>query len=71
MTGLEAPRTGPFLAPSLSRLPVAGTSNVLTYLMLPLTAASGKEIAVAGCDGRDVNKDYFWRHNRQANTPMS
>jgi hypothetical protein len=66
LIGLEAVRTGEFLAPSLSRLAVARTSNVLTYLMLPLAAALGEEIAIAGCDGRDPNDDYFWRHDKHA-----
>lgn len=63
--GVEAVRTGSFLTPSLSRLAVARTANILTYLMLPFAAALGMEIAVAGCDGRDRGEDYFWRHNKE------
>jgi hypothetical protein len=63
--GVEPVRTGSFLTPSLSRIAVARTSNVLTYLMLPFAAALGDEIAIAGCDGRDPNEDYFWKHDQE------
>jgi hypothetical protein len=63
--GVAGIRTGEFLTPSPSRLKVARTSNVLTYLMLPLAAALGNQIAIAGCDGRDPDDDYFWRHSKE------
>ena len=63
--GVKGVRSGRFLVPSVSRVAVARTSNVMTYLMLPLAAALGREIAVAGCDGRDPSEDYFWQHSQQ------
>lgn len=39
------------------------TGNVLTCIMLPMAFALAKEIEIAGCDGRQPNETYFWRHN--------
>jgi hypothetical protein len=45
------------------------TGNVLTALMLPAAFALADEVTVAGCDGRNRNERYFWKHN--ANTQYS
>jgi len=43
---------------------VAGTNNILTLLMLPVSFYLYKNIYFAGFDGNpDENKTYFWKHN--------
>lgn len=39
------------------------TGNVLTNLMLPVAFALADDVAIAGCDGRDPNETYYWKHN--------
>ncbi len=51
---------------SVSSLAVPQTANVLTLMMLPFAAALGREIAIAGCDGRRPDEKYFWTHNAEA-----
>ena len=42
---------------------VRSTGNVLTNLLLPVGFALGDELAIAGCDGRNPDENYFWKHN--------
>jgi hypothetical protein len=42
---------------------VKSTGNVLTNLMLPVAFALADRIEVAGCDGRNPDENYFWKHN--------
>ena len=44
-----------------------GTPNVLTLLMLPVTATFYDEIYIGGCDGRPLDENnYFWKHDPKA-----
>jgi hypothetical protein len=49
--------------PTPNRMTVRMTGNVLTAAMLPIAFALCDHVEIAGCDGRDPNDDYFWRHN--------
>jgi hypothetical protein len=42
---------------------VRTTGNVLTLLMLPMALALADQVEVAGCDGRQPQENYFWKHN--------
>ena len=42
---------------------VKSTGNVLTNLMLPVAFALADRIEIAGCDGRNPDENYFWKHN--------
>ncbi len=54
----------PFNFDLISDFEVATTSNVLTFVMLPLATTFAKQISVLGCDGRPLSDDgYFWQHN--------
>ena len=35
----------------------------MTNLMLPAAFLLSDQIEVAGCDGRNPNENYYWRHN--------
>lgn len=41
---------------------VRGTWNVLTHLMLPVACSLAGRVEIGGCDGREPDEDYFWRH---------
>jgi hypothetical protein len=49
--------------PTLEQATVHVTGNVLTLLMVPLAAALAEEVWIAGCDGRQHQENYFWRHH--------
>lgn len=42
---------------------VRHTGNVLTNLLLPTAFALAQHVRVAGCDGRQPQENYFWKHN--------
>jgi len=45
---------------------VAGTNNILTLLLLPISFYLYKNIYFAGFDGNpDKEKTYFWKHNKE------
>lgn len=39
------------------------TGNVLTNLMLPAAFALADHVKIAGCDGRNPDETYYWKHN--------
>lgn len=40
------------------------TSNILTFLLLPIASTLGQRIELLGCDGRPLaENNYFWRFN--------
>ena len=49
--------------PTPERMTVRLTGNVLTNVMLPIAFALADRIEIAGCDGRNPDDSYFWRHN--------
>lgn len=49
--------------PTPDRMTIRMTGNVLTDAMLPIAFALSDHVEIAGCDGRDPNDNYFWRHN--------
>lgn len=49
--------------PTRDCMTVRMTGNVLTNAMLPIAFALCDQVAIAGCDGRDPDERYFWRHN--------
>lgn len=51
--------------PTPERMSVRMTGNVLTSAMLPVAFALSDTVEIAGCDGRDPNDNYFWRHNQR------
>lgn len=63
--GLSPVGTGDIVIPTPDAPIVVRTANVLTLVMLPVAAAVGQHIAIAGCDGRAKSETYFWRHNPQ------
>lgn len=52
--------------PSSGALSVKYSPNVLTSLLLPTAAALSNTIHTVGCDGRNKDEKYFWRHNDRA-----
>jgi hypothetical protein len=55
-----------FNIPSAENLGVEFSGSVLTSFMLPIAAALNTEIYTIGCDGREKNETYFWKHNESA-----
>lgn len=55
-----------FNIPSVENLSVEYSGSVLTSMMLPTAAALNPEIYTIGCDGREKNETYFWKHNESA-----
>jgi len=49
--------------PNQPETKLRSTGNVLTNLMLPIACALANEVRIGGCDGRNPNENYFWRHN--------
>ena len=49
--------------PTEGDVTVRSTGNVLTNLMLPVAFALADRVEVAGCDGRNPDENYFWKHN--------
>lgn len=49
--------------PAPDAMGVRLTGNVLTAAMLPAAFALCDRVEIAGCDGRDPDDNYFWRHN--------
>lgn len=39
------------------------SGNVLTQSMLPIAVALIDRVEIAGCDGRNANENYCWRHH--------
>lgn len=54
---------GPWRWPKTGEATARATGNVLTNLMLPVAFALGDDVAIAGCDGRNPNESYYWKHN--------
>lgn len=54
---------GPWHWPTGGRFSARITGNVLTNLMLPAAFALTDHIQIAGCDGRNPDEKYYWRHN--------
>lgn len=58
---------GTWRAPTVADPTVRITGNVLTNLMLPVALALGAgSVAIAGCDGRDPEENYYWKHNARS-----
>ena len=55
--------------PTPERMTVRMTNNVLTHMMLPIAFALSDRVEIAGCDGRQPNESYFWRHNTRTQYP--
>lgn len=55
-----------FNIPDAGNMTVEYSGNILTSLMLPVAAALNTEIHTIGCDGREKNETYFWKHNDNA-----
>lgn len=55
-----------FNIPSAENMTVEYSGSVLTSLMLPIAAALNSNIYTIGCDGRERNETYFWRHSDSA-----
>lgn len=53
----------PWQWPTAERMTVRMSGNVLTQSMLPIAFALSDRVEIAGCDGRNVNENYYWRHN--------
>jgi len=49
--------------PSLEDPSIRQSGNVLTNLMLPIAFMLADHVEIAGCDGRNPDEDYFWKHN--------
>ena len=49
--------------PSPERPQVRPSGNVLTEMMMPVAFALADHVLVAGCDGRQPQENYFWKHN--------
>ncbi|HEV7492703.1 hypothetical protein [Baekduia sp.] len=49
--------------PTENDVRVKSTGNVLTNLMLPVAFALADRVEIAGCDGRNPDENYFWKHN--------
>jgi hypothetical protein len=41
------------------------TGNVLTNLLLPIAFSLASHVRIAGCDGRQPQEGYFWKHNQR------
>lgn len=48
--------------PGPESLQVRSTANIMTLFMLPLAASLSSKILVGGCDGREQDESYFWKH---------
>ena len=55
----------PWHWPSPDRMTVRLSGNVLTGSMLPIAFALSDRVALAGCDGRRADDNYYWRHNNR------
>lgn len=55
-----------YVIPTPEKLSVKYSPNVLTSLLLPTAAAVSDKIYTIGCDGREKNEKYFWKHNKDA-----
>ncbi|UGV40300.1 hypothetical protein J7W08_09460 [Methanococcoides orientis] len=49
--------------PSIDKFHVKKSSNILTFLMLPIASAVAKKVFIIGADGREPNEKYFWKHS--------
>ena len=55
-----------FTLPSLEKLAVKNSSNILTLYMLPVASTITNEINIIGADGRNPDEKYFWKHSKSA-----
>lgn len=55
-----------FNFPSEEKYFVKATANILTLFMLPVASFVSEKIYIIGCDGREKNETYFWKHNDSA-----
>lgn len=55
-----------FNFPTVDKIQVKGSGNILTLYMLPIASSITKEIYILGADGRDPNEKYFWKHSSSA-----
>lgn len=49
--------------PSIDKFYVKKSSNILTFLMVPIASAVAKKVFIIGADGREPNEKYFWKHS--------
>ena len=52
--------------PTVRDFHVKSSANILTLYMIPVASAISGEINIIGCDGRQKNETYFWKHNSNA-----
>lgn len=52
-----------FNFPDNKKFYIKSTANILTLFMLPIASAVTNKISILGCDGRQKNENYFWKHN--------
>ncbi len=52
-----------FIFPTSNNLFVRGSSNILTFLMVPFASSIAKKIYIIGADGREKSEKYFWKHS--------
>ena len=55
-----------YTIPTVADFAVKGSSNILTYLMLPMAAAVADKVYILGADGRKKEEKYFWKHSKSA-----
>ena len=55
-----------YIIPHTNTIAVKYSPNVLTSLLLPTAACLSDNIYTIGCDGREKNEKYFWKHNKSA-----
>ncbi len=49
--------------PSIDHFYVHKSSNILTFLMIPIASAVTRKIFIIGADGREPGEKYFWKHS--------
>jgi hypothetical protein len=59
-------KTKKLVIPSPDERFVTASSNILTFIMLPIAMAATDFIYVIGADGRAPGENYFWKHSTQA-----
>lgn len=63
VVAIDHKESSPWRWPTEGDVTVKSTGNVLTNLMLPVAYALADRVEIAGCDGRNPNENYFWKHN--------
>lgn len=51
--------------PSSENFYVKSSANILTLYMIPVASSICDQINILGCDGRQSNETYFWKHNEE------